>query len=499
MVGFYKQFNSNRTIMKSDYLFYFLIFLVFFIFFAEVHPIIPFDADDWIFLSFNRMAIPSTSYWNPTKLFPECFQPFVGLIAAYVVSPLVGDYLNALVYSHAIAVTSFILLYLISLQKFLKRIFNYRDLTCYALIIIFILFHFLILRTKPINNEHLLFSLDANCYYNYTIPNLLCASLVLWLMSNDITKVTEGWKLGILLLTFYLALCSILFSTVILIAYIGSCLLLNFVYQSKTGKGWLRTYLKKNIVFIAVVIFWIIIQIIEANGRRAHYSNMETSLVSSLIDTAKCFVLLRFNYLFIIISSLSIGISLVYAYIKRNEDWHPIGKKFWILFLALFLNLTYLILLCSRVNPLYIKRGEVIFSYSFFLLLIVIICIGYLYSKIKFIQAIIPLLAFIVFFEINTKGKVFRDVQYEFIDNPQSCMELNRLLLDKIILADRAHQDSVVITVPDFGNWDNWPLSYNCTYVGKVLYKHNIIHRPVKTIYKRSGVVHQISEPFYAY
>ena len=98
-------------IIKSDYLFYLLLFLGFFIFFAEVHPIIPFDADDWINMSFNRKAVPSLNYWNPTKVFPECFQPLVGLFAAYVVSPLVGDYLNALVYSHAITVSLFIILY----------------------------------------------------------------------------------------------------------------------------------------------------------------------------------------------------------------------------------------------------------------------------------------------------------------------------------------------------------------------------------------------------
>lgn len=489
----------ETKLIKSDHLFYFLIFLGFFIFFAEVHPIIPFDADDWENMSFNRIALPSLDLWNPTKVFPECFQPLVGLVAAYVVSPLVGDYLNALVYAHACVVSLFIILYLISLQKLLKSIFNFSNLTCYALIIIFILFHFLILRTSQAENDYLLFSPNANCFYHYTIPNLLCASLVLWLMHNDVTKITEGWKNGILLLAIYLALCSNLFSTVILIAYIGSSLLLNLCYQNKAEKGWLGTFVKKNVVFIAIIVFWLIIQLIEANGPRAQYANMETSLLTSTIDAAKYFVLLRFNYQFIVISSLSIGLSLVYASIKRNDDWRPIGERFRVLFLSLFLNLLYLILLCSRVDPLYIRMGQVIFSYSFFLLLIVLLCIAYLCSKYKFMRAIIPFLAFIIFFEINTKGKVFRDVQYEYIDNPKACMELNRVLLDKIVMADQTHQDSIVITVPDFGNWDNWPLSYNCSYVGVVLYKHNVISRPIKTIYKRSGVVHQISDPFYAY
>ncbi len=162
----------ETKLIKSDHLFYFLIFLGFFIFFAEVHPIIPFDADDWENMSFNRIALPSLDLWNPTKVFPECFQPLVGLVAAYVVSPLVGDYLNALVYAHACVVSLFIILYLISLQKLLKSIFNFSNLTCYALIIIFILFHFLILRTSQAENDYLLFSQNANCFYHYTIPNL---------------------------------------------------------------------------------------------------------------------------------------------------------------------------------------------------------------------------------------------------------------------------------------------------------------------------------------
>jgi len=488
-----------NKILRSNYLFYLILFGGFYIFYAEVHPIIPFDADDWMNMNFTRGALPSLSNWNPTKVFPECFEPLAGLVAAYLVAPVIGDYLNALLFTHAFIVSAFIILYLYSLQKLLKHIFKFGNLTCYAIIIVYILFHFLILRTDGSNNDYLLFSPNANCYYHYTIPNLLCASLVLWLMHNDFSKVKGGLKIGVLLFAFYLALCSNLFSTVIIIAYIGAQLLLNLVNHDKTGNSWFRTYIKNNSFYIVIVCFWIIIQLIEANGLRAANSNMETPLITGTIEAAKNFFRLHFNHRFSALAGLSFVTALIYTYLKKKENWNSILKKIGVLILATILDIAYLILLCSRVDPLYMQQGQVIFSYSFFILIVVILSISYLCSKTQYVKVGLPLLILLLFFETNTTGKVFRDVQYEYIDNPQACMELNRVLLDKIQKADQANQDSILITVPDFGNWDNWPLSYNCSKVGIVLYKHNIISRPIRTIYKRSGVVHQISEPFYAY
>ncbi len=494
-----QHFNMNNQVLRSNILFFIFLFLWFFIFYAEVHPIILFDADDWANLNFHRHAYPSLDYWNPTKVFPECFQPIVGLFAAYLVYPIIGDYLNALLYSHAFAVSSFIILYLYSLQKLLKGIFPISNLTSYAIIIIYVLFHFLILRVFPSDNDYLLFSLDANCYYHYTIPNLLCASLVMWLMHNDVKKVTGGLKVSMLILATYLALCSNLFSTVILIAYIGAYLLLALFNQGKFEKGWLGIYVKKNIIFISVILFWLVIQVIEANGYRAANSNMETPFISSTIEACKNFVRLHFNLRFSAIAILSFASALGYAFFKSKKDSKPIIKRLSILTLALVLAIAYLILLCSRVDSTYIMKGQVIFAYTFFILLIVILSIAYLCVKLPSVRVAMPLLAFLIFFDTNTRGKTFLDVQYEFIDNPQSCMDLNRVLLDKIQRADQTHQDSIVIKVPNFGNWDNWPLSYNCSNVGIALYEHNIISRPIKTIYKPSGVVHQKYDPFYAY
>jgi len=317
-------------------------------------------------------------------------------------------------------------------------------------------------------------------------------------MHNVITKIHGNLKIGTLLFAFYLALCSNLFATVIIIAFIGAQLLVNLVNQDKKKKNWLWTYIKQNICFIIIVFFWLIIQLIEVNGLRAAYSNMNTPILKGTIEATKNFVRLHFNLRFTALAIISVVSALGYAYFRRKEDWPPIRKKIVTLVLAFILDIVYLILLCSRVNPLYMQQGQVIFSYSFFILIIVILSISYLCATIKYVKVGLPLITFLLFFEANTTGKAFRDVQYEYIDNPQACMDLNRILLDKIQKADLANQDSILITVPDFGNWDNWPLSYNCSKVGIVLYKHNIISRPIRTIYRRSGVVHQISEPFYA-
>ena len=73
----------RTKITGLNWTFYTLLFLLFFVFFSQCHPLVPFDSDDWINMGIARRAYPTLAYWNPTKVFPECFEPLVCSIYYY--------------------------------------------------------------------------------------------------------------------------------------------------------------------------------------------------------------------------------------------------------------------------------------------------------------------------------------------------------------------------------------------------------------------------------
>lgn len=476
--------------LMSNWIFYTFIFFCFVVFFTLVHPIAPYDGDDWYNIIIERPPYPSLDYWNPTKVFPECFEPFIALLAANLIVPLVGDYINGLIVANAIIVSVFIIIYLLSVQRFIEFRIPITRLTLQSLMVVFILLHFLILRTKDECNEYLWYSNDANCYYHYIIPNMLCSSLVLWLMRNDIRSEKNGRTIATLLVLTYLALCSNLYSVVILIAYIGAILVLELstlsIDNQKPSVS-LKNYLHRNTPYLLVIVLWGIIQFIEANGIRANcYGYLHKSLILCIKVTVYNFFTIRYNLWFLGLSLLALfGAKLLDYKLGRHRFWH-IGNRQIIILLAASLSIMYLILLSSRVDPTYIQRGDVIFEYSFFLLLLVIMALAYLAKHIKYVSLATLLLIPFLLFQINTPKRTFKDVCEAYAPDLPNCIRIDHEIVRQIRDADAADMDSVVISIPKYPNYENWPVMsprYASQYYGRALYKHNQTKREIITIF----------------
>ena len=103
--------------------FFFLIFAFLFLWFSRIHPLIPFDADDWTYLGYIRPAVPIWGAWNPSRVFPEVALPFFSKVASYLVMPLTGDYITAQTLMHAFVVSAFTTVYLGCFACLLRRCF----------------------------------------------------------------------------------------------------------------------------------------------------------------------------------------------------------------------------------------------------------------------------------------------------------------------------------------------------------------------------------------
>jgi len=476
----------KKSIIESNWLFYSIIFIIIFIFYAQAHPIVLFDTDDWGIVVLERPAFPKMSLWNPTKIFPECIAPIIASFAAFFVVPIVGDYFDSLIYCNALLISLFITAYLYSVQKVIEYRFNIGKLSVFGIISIFTILHFLLLKTLPSDNDHLWYSHDYTCYYHYTMPELLCMCIVLWLMRHEVKELKNMKQWAIFLTANYLALCSNLYATVILIAYIGSSLVVNLFTCSKNKKKWLIDYILHNCYYLIVIIFWLIIQWIESHGHRAtSYGHLYDPIWEYTMMATKNFFEIQYNKYAIIFSALIFVCAKIVAYYKYKQKLLYFGKKQIIVIFAMILTIIYQILLCSRVEVPYIKRADVIFSFAFFFLLLVVFGMSYICSNNKYIRYLFPFIIFFFLFEINTKENTFKDIMNEHGYTAQTCLDFNRKIVNQIQLAEAIGKDTVYIKIPKYEEADNWPLiSDSGNRVGMTLYKHNVISRKIVTIYE---------------
>ena len=488
MSAFFLKKNSLYHIF-----YYFLLFIGLFVFFSQVHPLMPFDTDDWKYIGFGRPPYPTIYQWNPTKLLPECLQPLLGMFAAYFLTPILDDYIYALVVTHSLVISLFISGYFYFVQSLVIWKFRIGPLSSICLITIFALLHFIILN----NHEHLFYSRDVNCYYNYIVPNILCACLVMWLICHDIKDIKSMRVWSILIFSTFLALFSNLYSTIILIAYIGAILLLNLWACNKKEKHWIKTFISQNTFFLVVVLVWLVVQYIEASGVRANaYGYMLLPFGESLQKTIHFFLHhLYFNKWVIFFIVAIIFLSKICHYFKGNKHIFHIGKLQIILIISICLSLSYLILLSSRVFPAYLAKGDVIFSYIFFLLLLFVLCMGYLTERIQIVKIFSPFLLFFFICIFNNQVNSFKDLHHWNKTDLQTCENFNREVIEIVKSAEIMGKDTVIIYVHNYNDSSNWPQDISSgNYIGQSMYKHGIIRRKIVTIYERKHVNHDTKQ-----
>ena len=458
-------------------------FLALFFYFGLIHPLVPFDTDDWMNLTISRPLYPSLQCWNPTKVFPERLEPAVVAIAARYIAPVIGDYVNALILANALVISFFISSYLYLAQRLLTNRFRLSLPCSFCIVVIFALLHFYILKTKEVGNDYLWYAEDSNCYYHYIASNMLNACLVLWLMRHDVKKLMNGWRIFFLVIATYFALCSNLYSTVILIAYIGATLFYELFECDKNANRWLVLYIRRHAYYLIVLLLWWLIQLIEMNGKRANtYGHLEDSMFDFFPQTVQALFTIHFNFGVIAFVTLALVGAKAQNILGGDHKILHIGKRQIIILLAAFLSLVYLVLLSSEVNPDNIQKGQIIFSWIFFLLLLSLLCFGYLCFKIKSIRYLMPLAILLVIFNIRNLRTEFLGVQGLWGISEYECIDYDRAIIDQVRHAEALGQDSVVIRVPKLHPKGNWPLSLDCDFaVGKTLFKHRVVRRRLKT------------------
>ena len=489
-----------KTEKRLEALWYLAIFAFFYIWFSKIHPLIVYDLDDWTYLAYVRKATPIWGDWNPAKVFPEVVMPLVSTIILHTIVPLVGDYITGFTVGHALVVSGFITAYAWCLGGLIKRSFSLGRLNTAMVTFLFLLLHFLVFRTEDWKNTYLFFCEDLNCYYNYLIPALLNACIVMYMMNNptmDRFLESSSYPLkGIFYVVIYLAIFSNLVDSGILAAYAGSCLLFNLLNHIK--KFNFSRYIQKNKVSLVILIMWFVSAIFELSGGRASVTSSTGLLTRTKYSLLHLLRVLRgCNPLFWVTVAVIILLCAVCLLRSRCKDK---DSKILIFTVTLILIAgaaitVYSNILCGMVNYNCIYRSEYLFAMFFYGFMIIMPALAYVIKKQPQITVILPLILLFLVAEINTNTQTFEDSLMSDY-GASVCADISRDIIEQFLSADEAGLDEAIIYVPvhvsDPINDDNWPHSMVLvSRIGHTLYEQGILSRSIEFTYVADASVNE--------
>lgn len=464
-----------------ELLWYLGVFLFLFVWFTRIHPLVVYNADDWTYAAGVRPVKPVWGDWNPTKVFPETFEPFVSSIALYVLMPVLKDYITSLTVIHALMVAGFITVYLSCFAGFIKRVCSLDAVPTILVSAVFLILHFLVFRTRESGNQYLFYCVDVNCYYNYLIPALINASLVMVMIENPLfDSLFSGerpLRTGLLLMCFYFAIYSNLVDSGILGVYAGSQGLL-YLIRNRKNLSWKGIW-KDNTLYAVILLTFLLSVVYELFGGRAQSAAEITApLFWRIKESAYLLVqsLLRSNPTFqraLVFITLGAAILLVRD-VRRGAADRNVWNLLILLLLAAVVMALYTIALCVMASPAYMERSEYLFGPYFFGLLLLMYLLACALKKVPRLLWVLPVILCVLFGEANSREVTFREATIEN-QPPRICAEISRDLVEQIVRADQAGLREMELKVPVWDGPDNWPHdTVLLPRMGQALYKHGL-------------------------
>lgn len=480
-----------EVIKKWDWgkiLFWVVVFLGLFIFFTKVHMLVPYDGDDWSDLSNMRIALPKWHAWNPSKVLPEKLYPFAGYVAAYVVTPVIKDYVAAITGVGAFLYSGLVTVYMYLFGKVIKKNFALPWYQIAAVVLAFLMFQFWIFHAGSGVSQYLIGSISMECIYHYSIPAVLnlCVMLFLWGhgINGHFPSEMGLLKCTLLVLAIYLAIFSNVENSIILASFLGVLFLYRAGKDIFRVKKW-KILLADNSFILAILAVWLISLIFEMSGGRAH------SIGRPMLDIPIKQTVLIFwesvkhlNHLFIA-SCVVVLVLAVAAYVKKgkkqdDEAAHNFKESMFVTAGAFIVSLLYLTLVCAKASPGYLGRSDVLIGIYSWLLMGVCLALSYVLHAWPKIFLVVPIALLVIAGEISNGKSTYAEMTMGRV-NPKAAYAIDCDLIHQIQAADQAGQTEMTLVVPKGDNRDNWPHPmYMGGNISRTLYHHGVISKPMK-------------------
>lgn len=479
--------------IKPQTIFVLCVFIACFIWFAQIHPLVPLDMDDWNYINYSRIAIPIPGDQNPTRVFPEVFQPLCANIATWVIQPLINDWVQAQIITNAIVTACFLCVYAYLIQKALRKFTRCSSFVSIILTTLFLAIHFLPVQGVD-SNVYFFWSFDMTAFYFYCLSNVLCACVTLYMIITDsfdtfFTNKTTYFKKGLLVIALYFGILSNLFASIIIASYAGITLLYELLSKTSRKAKTRSSFLKGIIARSIVLIFWFISQLLEMTGRRAAQISVDNSFVHQIMNMLKALVEIRFSNLYVVILALAL-LAIVILIFTQKKRHFLFPKTMIILCIACaFTCLIYLIVVCTKTGASYLKRPDVFFCVFFYVTFAAMLAFAIFLRECPWALTVTPLFVLIIVSYVLGHSNQLRETN---IDNYPSLtsIAITKDIVTNLQQADNAltndpalrsggqaeleQNGNIEILVPKSTRKDNWPFSNRGHVLAASAYAHGL-------------------------
>lgn len=496
---------TNIKLHSRIALLFLFVFLL--LFFFSLHPIFIFDTDDWGNLSLSRPLYPTLQTYNPSKILPEFLMPLVSLISVKLLYPITNNYVFSTSFGITLCYSFFIILYIISFLSFIKccisNFFDHKnvrlpqEIFTLVLLIAIVLYHF-----YPINSDqYLLYELNATCIFHYSIPAILNLTLLmLFICKFDFYRnfwSNQNYLVKFVVITLiYFSIFSNLLLNTHLVAFATISIAINLIniIKQKSFDN-LKNIFKKEILSIAILFFFCLAALYEANGLRAssigssNLFNLENIIHSSNVFFSQLLFMLGQEELFFLVGIILLAnIVATFSLFKtHNASFKRKAIVFFqkqsLLIAIICFVILWQISITVKTGFDYQFRPSVILCWYSLLLMIFSLAFIYLfYINIKFLYVIL----FVVFYLFNYLmiwTPPYKEINFVPYSNINCIKNFTNNLVEEIITADKKGISTIEVHVPyfDVASKDNFPLAvYGGPSINICLHRQGLIKKDLK-------------------
>lgn len=453
-----------------------IVSLMLLLFFTKCCPIVPYDADDWIHMGQIRIPLPIWKGWNPTKVLPEVAMSMCGYIGAYVIYPLIGDYILSVTITAALILTALIVVLCICFMWFIHKKFGFSINLSLLFEIFFLVSNYVIFRNRG-TSIYMFFAENMNCIFNYTVPGIVNGIAVLYMMSYEefskaFNKFTILKKVAFVLLI-YIAIFSNVFHSETIAIYCG-VILLNGMLKLLKEKRWKVTdYINQYKIYLCILAVWLCALVFEMCGGRAEAVSSGKSLE----------IILSLRQLYAMIQAIAIPFKIVlgaamleimFSVICKNRISKVLRDLYIFVIVNTVLVTIYVVILGSVVH--YVSRVEASWNIWFYVILITMIGVASFVAtvpktKLMLIPALVVWVVLAIYPDGRYKISTLGNTDYA------TCVNTGKYVMEQIVEADRKGEESVEVHAPIYTDKKlEWAFGGNFgEVVAGTLYNHRVI------------------------
>ena len=454
-----------------------LIFFCFFslyIFFRYVHPMVPWDGDDWrtlgeFFKAYVKNGLPGPGMASHS--YCSLLGTISGYVAAFIIYPITHDYLNSFIAVGAFLRSISALIVIIGIYKLLMDLFKKHEIALLGSMF-FLAVSFMLFKTTE-QSIYLFCTYNYCTIFYYTVPSCLASAFAVYLINLEINNIIWGFdiKTGLLFVILYFLMFSF-FPAALLITIISFCILVFNIISIRN----IKIIIRRSYFYIIALIFFLLKFFFEFSrtfGSGYFHTPTEISnqfkasfavLFGSFISMNK---LVLFFSVFILLFS-------IYSYLIKKKAGEA-EKDF--IYVLKIISISFLLcgvyfILMGVVSLGHLSgwgaltcRIDTLFVFYFLFLILVTICLAFILHKYYNLVIAVPLFVFIVTCVSINPSCSYSDSTYNDTTPNQRYTIMNNIVMEAQV-RDSNGVSSMIVHIPHYGHYGGG--------MGYVMYIHNI-------------------------